>query len=138
MGSLRRTAKGPRPDQPFEVVGVRHDGTKEIIGWTAAADGGDLLKGAIQWPRYVRAFVRRHAKSSQRPKAQRLGRHVRELGDYGPVHERTECFNERCELVIYQGEDGFMPYHEGAGTFCRAKCFIEWDREREEPRKGST
>jgi len=46
------------PGHAYEVVGIRHDGTEEPIGWTDDPEGGSLLAGVKLWPRYKNGEVR--------------------------------------------------------------------------------
>lgn len=57
------------PGRPYEVVGVRHDGTEEVVGWTDCADGGQILDGVKEWPRYARGYVRPAPPAGPAPEA---------------------------------------------------------------------
>jgi hypothetical protein len=57
MGRLGPVAD-ENPGHPYVVVGIKRDGTEDVIGWTDHEDGGKLLKGVNAWPKYERGEVR--------------------------------------------------------------------------------
>ncbi len=45
-------ARDTNPGHRYSVIGIRHDGTEEVVGWTDHADGGKLAEGVSSWPRF--------------------------------------------------------------------------------------